>query len=93
MNSHTKPRHENKQDLIYLLPVSRQMPGWAGGTVGRGGPGTSCGWNLAWDSQEGTIPFTSRTPQQPRAMSPRPATSTGVQGMGTVAVRTTLTQA
>lgn len=37
MNSHTKPRHEDKQDLIYLLPGSQQMPGGAGSIMGRGG--------------------------------------------------------
>lgn len=73
MNSHTKPRHENKQDLIYLLPVSRQMPGWAGGTVSEGGR-DQLRLNLAWDSQEGTVPFTSpvcslsRTPHPPAAL-------------------------
>lgn len=73
MNSHTKPRHENKQDLIYLLPVSRQMPGWAGGTVCEG-EWDQLWLNLAWDSQEGTIPFTSpvyslsRIPHPPAAL-------------------------
>lgn len=61
MNSHTKPRHENKQDLIYLLPVSRQMPGQAGSTAGRGGMGNCCGRILAWEDQEGSIPLTPCT--------------------------------
>lgn len=56
MNSHTKPRHGNKQALIYLLPVSWQMPGRAGSTAGRWGTGTRCGRILAWEDEEGSIP-------------------------------------
>lgn len=91
MNSHTKPRHENKPDLIYLLPVSRQMPGRAGSTAGRGGTGNHWGRILAWEDQEGSIPLVpcaspcqsspART-QQPHGMSPRAPPVLGCTGWG-----------
>lgn len=96
MNSYTKPRHENKQDLIYSLPVSRQMPGRAGSTAGQGGIGNQCGWILAWEGQEGSVPSPPMraaaphaepcTPQQPHAI-PQSPPGAGAHRMGTVAAR------
>jgi len=57
MNSHTKPRHENKQDLIYLLPVSQQMPGWAGGALGEGGRGATAARAWHGKTRRGSPPL------------------------------------